>query len=72
MDNEYPCIDCLFIITCDTSCSYAQKFDMSITKIKRTGKCPYCGSKLEYSILRKLLNDVTVGKCTVCRFSWII
>jgi len=65
----YPCKDCLFIITCDTLCDYAQKFDMSITKIKMTGRCPYCGNKIKYSKYGTAGQKV---ECIMCRFSWII
>jgi len=68
-DNEYPCVDCLFILTCNSACAHARTFEMTTTKLKRTGRCPYCGNKIKYSKYGTTGQKV---ECTLCKFSWII
>jgi len=61
MNKEYPCKDCLFIITCRDNCPELSEILAEIGPPKNN-KCSYCGNNitidLYYGVFRR--------KCTVC------
>jgi len=58
MNKEYPCKDCLFIITCRENCPEASRIILNMIHPK-DDVCSYCSNNLIYY-------GVSRRKCAVC------